>query len=178
MLVGMSASPEWKEQAGVGVAVRWPTGVAENGNEGVAEKVKDTPGSIGYVELTYAYRKDLPFALVRNREGEFVRAGVGSAGVAAESLKDIPADLRFSLTDAPGKGAYPVCRTTWAVLRVSQSGTKGWRVIDFLKWATTDGQSHAESLLYVPLPESLRDRAQKQLDRVQQQSDRISKAGS
>jgi phosphate transport system substrate-binding protein len=159
-------SSEWKDKVGVGVEVKWPVGVAEDGNEGVAEKVRGTPYALGYAELTYAWRKDLDFALVRNRDGEFIRAGVRSVRAAAESLKEIPDDLRYSLTDAPGKGVYPICGTTWAVVPVKGQGAKGRRLVHFLRWAIDDGQKYAERLLYVPLPDALSARAGKQINRI------------
>jgi phosphate transport system substrate-binding protein len=160
------ASAPWRSGPGVGLEVAWPAGVAASGNEGVAERVKQTPGAIGYVELTYAYRKDLAFGLVRNREGEDIRAGVGSIRAAADGLKEVPDDLRYSLTDAPGKGAYPICGTTWAVVRLSQPGAEGRHLVHFLYWATDEGQGLAEGLLYVPLPEALRERARRQIGRL------------
>jgi phosphate transport system substrate-binding protein len=160
-------SEEWKKKVGVGVDVTWPTGAADAGNEGVSERVKKTPGSIGYIELTYAFRKDLAFGLVQNREGEFVRAGVESVkSAAAKGLTSLPDDLRYSLTDAPGKGSYPICGTTWAVARLKQSRGKGRELLDFLYWATGEGQDQAEMLLYVPLPEALRERSRKQVARI------------
>jgi len=160
-------SEEWKKQFGVGLEVKWPTGVAEEGNEGVSERVKNTPASIGYVELTYAFRKDISFGLVRNREGEFVKAGVDSVKAAGNALVDVPDDLRYSLTDAPGKGSYPISGTTWAVVHVTQSGNKARQLFDFLFWVLDEGQEHVGLLLYVPLPDSLRERGHKQIRRIQ-----------
>jgi phosphate transport system substrate-binding protein len=133
-------SKEWAEKVGVGVEVRWPVGVAEAGNEGVADRVDKTPASIGYVELTYALRRDLAFGLVQNRENEFVRAGPRSIRrAAANGLKDIPEDLRYSLTNAPGKGSYPVCGTTWAIVRVNPPAGKGHQLLDFLPRRGAEG---------------------------------------
>lgn len=129
-----------------------------------------TPGAIGYMELTYAFRNDLPFGLVRNQAGEFVKAGVKSIKAAvASGLTSLPEDLRYSLTDAPGKGAYPICGTTWAVVHVNQPWEKGMRreqLVNFLRWALYEGQRYADMLLYVPLPESLRERARAQISRI------------
>ena len=117
--------------------------------------------------MTYAFRKDLAFGLVQNREGEFVRGGADSIKTAAaNALVNVPEDLRYSLTDPPGKTSYPICGTTWAVVRLHQSGAEGRRLLDFLRWATDGGQIHAETLLYVPLPDSLRERTHKQIDRI------------
>lgn len=163
-------SMEWKKKAGYGVEVSWPAGVAAAGNEGVAEHVKKTPGAIGYMELTYAFRNDLPCGLVRNQAGEFIKAGPGTINTAATNgLTNLPDDLRYSLTNSPGNGSYPICGTTWAVVRVNQVWEKGMRrqqLVDFLLWATNEGQKYADMLLYVPLPEPLRERARTQIGRI------------
>jgi phosphate transport system substrate-binding protein len=161
-------SPEWKSGVGVGTEVAWPSGVGEAGNEGVANRVQNTAGSIGYVELSYAVRRELSFGLVQNREREFVKAGPSSVRQAARNaLSVIPEDLRFSLTDPPGKGSYPVCGTTWAVVYLRQPADKGRLLSDFLWWALDKGQEKADLLFYLPLPEPLLERAQKQLKRIQ-----------
>ncbi len=161
-------SPEWKEKVGVGTEVPWPVGVAEPGNDGVGKRVQQTAASIGYVELSYAYRLDLPFGLVQNREKEFVKAGVRSVQAAADNgLANIPDDLRFSITDAPGKGSYPISGTTWAVVRVHQHGDKGRQLVDFLFWATDAGQEQADLLLYLRLPEPVLERSRKVIAKIQ-----------
>jgi len=149
-------SPEWKKRVGVGTEVKWPAGVAEVGNEGVAEKVQKTPGSIGYVELAYAYRLDLAFGWVQNREKEFVKANLSSVTTAAaNALMQIPDDLRYSLTDPPGKGSYPIAGTTWALVRLNQPAEKGKALVRFLSWATGEGQDRVKNLFYARLPEAL-----------------------
>jgi phosphate transport system substrate-binding protein len=163
-------SEEWKKKAGYGVEISWPAGVAAAGNEGVSEQVKNTPGAIAYVELTYAFRNDLPFGLIRNKAGQFVKAGTTSINAAAANgLTNLPEDLRYSLTDSPGKGSYPICGTTWAVVRLNQVWEKGMRreqLTDFLHWTTEEGQKYADLLLYVPLPDALRQRARAQIARI------------
>jgi phosphate ABC transporter phosphate-binding protein len=161
-------SPEWKEKVGTATTeLKWPTGFAEKGNEGVAEKVQKTPGALGYVELTYAYQFDLGIGLVQNREKEFVRASLPAITTAAENaLVDIPDDLRFSLTDPPGKGSYPIAGATWALVRSQQSGKKGHHLVNFLTWATGDGQAGVQSLLYAKLPDALVERAQKKIREI------------
>jgi phosphate transport system substrate-binding protein len=160
-------STAWKDTVGAGTEVKWPTGVAESGNQGVAEKVQKTSASIGYIELTYAFRLDLAYGLVRNREGEFVRASIPSVMKAADnSLGTIPEDLRYSLTDAPGKGSYPIVGTTWAILRNRQPAQKGRQLFDFLSWAIGNGQAHVETLLYARLPEALVERARKKINEI------------
>jgi phosphate transport system substrate-binding protein len=148
--------------------VNWPTGVAEAGNEGVAAKVQKTPGALGYVELTYAYRHDLAFGLVRNREQEFVRASLAAVSkAAANGLKDIPDDLRYSLTDPPGKGSYPISGTTWAIARVRQPVSKIEYLRDFLHWAIGPGQDRVEGLLYARIPPALAERAAKKITLIE-----------
>ena len=160
-------SPAWKEKVGVATDLTWPVGVAVGGNEGVAKEVKKTAWSIGYVELTYAFRFDLKMGLVRNREKEFIRAGLESVRAAADNgLADLPEDLRFSLTDPPGKGSFPICGATWAVVYVNQPGNKGRRLYDFLYWAVGPGQDEADLLLYVRMPESLNRRVVDQLKKI------------
>jgi phosphate ABC transporter phosphate-binding protein len=160
-------SPDWSRTIGVGTEVKWPVGVAESGNEGVARQVQRTPGSVGYVELTYAYRMDLPYGLVRNRENEYVRCNLSSVAKAAQnSLEIIPEDLRFSLTDAPGKGSYPIAGATWAIAYRRQPRQTGRQLVDFLEWATGKGQDRMEALLYERLPEKLASKAVKQINQI------------
>ena len=160
-------SPEWKTKVGVGTSVNWPTGVGQKGNEGVAGQVLRSSGSIGYIELIYALQNEIKFGLVQNREGEFIRAGLESVTAAADgSLSDIPDDLRFSITNAPGKVAYPISGTVWALLYVNQPAGKGQHVVDFLRWATHDGQRYTDELSYSRLPQGLVERLEKKLDMV------------
>ena len=160
-------SPEWKKKVGVGTDLDWPVGAAETGNEGVADYVKKTPGSLGYVELSYALRKDLQAGLVQNRDKQFVKAKLDAVAAAAtNALKDIPEDLRYSLTDAPGKDSYPICGTTWAVVYTRQRGDRGEQLTHFLFWALGDGQEQAGLLFYLRLPAPLGQRALAQLAMV------------
>ncbi len=161
-------SPEWKKKVGVGTSVSWPVGIEMAGNEGVAGRVQTTPGSLGYVELAYTYRMDLAFGLVQNREKEFVKANIGSITRAADNmLATIPDDLRFSLTNAPGKGSYPICGTTWALVRVRQPAGKRKQLIHFLRWATGPGQDMVRDLLYVRLPDGLAAQAGKVINSLE-----------
>jgi phosphate transport system substrate-binding protein len=162
-------SPEWKKKVGVGFEVKWPTGDNEVGNDGVAEHVKNTPGSIGYIELSYAMQKDVAFGLVQNRAKEFVKASLpGVRATAANALMDVPDDLRYSLTDAPGKGSYPICGTTWAILYANQPAGKGKQLEHFLRWAIGEGQERVERLFYARLPDSLLARASKKIDQIRE----------
>ncbi len=159
-------SSAWKEKVGVGTSVNWPVGVGQKGTEGVAGQVKRTPGSIGYIELTYALQNNIKYGLVQNKEGAYVPATLESV-TAAGALAEIPDDLRYSLTNAPGKDAYPISGTVWAVLYVNQPADKGKAVIDFLRWVTHEGQQYAAELHYARLPQGLVERLEKKLDLVQ-----------
>ena len=149
-------SPEWKKKVGVGTKVEWPVGAAEGGNEGVSAKVQKTPGCLGYVELAYVYRMELAHGFVQNRDKEFVKASLRSITSAANNaLAEIPDDLRYSLTDPPGKDSYPISGTTWALVRADQPTVKGHQMVHFLRWATGFGQGSVKDLLYARLPDSL-----------------------
>jgi phosphate ABC transporter phosphate-binding protein len=160
-------SAEWKSRVGVGTLVVWPVGIDQIGNKSVAEKVKSTPGALGYLPLTYARQSDLPVALVKNREGVATQASPGSVTAAAEAcLAHIPDDLRYSITDAPGQGSYPISGTTWAVVLVDQPQEKGRALVSFLRWATHEGQADAEALHYARLPRGVVERLEKKLERI------------
>lgn len=157
-------SPEWSKRVGVATSVDWPTGEGAKGNEGVSGRVKAAPGAIGYIELTYALQNKIDFGLVKNQEGVAIKADLRSITSAADNaLKDIPDDLRYSITDAAGKGSYPICGTVWAVIYVNQPSAKGQHVVDFLRWITHDGQQFCEGLDYAKLPGGLVERIDKKL---------------
>lgn len=158
-------SLEWRSKVGTGTAVNWPVGLGGKGNEGVAGLIKQTPGTIGYVELVYAESNNLPYAALQNQSGNFILPSLKSVTAAAEgSLKDIPTDLRASITNAKGKDTYPLSSFTYLlVYQVLPKGT-GEKIIDFLHWALHDGQKYAEKLYYSPLPLSLVKRVD---DRIQ-----------
>jgi len=150
-------SPEWKQKAGVATSVNWPVGIGGKGNEGVAGLVKQTPGSIGYVELVYALQNKIDYGAVQNMAGEFVRCSVDSVtAAAAAAAKVMPKDFRVSITNAPGKGVYPISSFTWLLLYESPKDKQRTKImVDFMKWALTDGQKYAKDLGYAPLPESV-----------------------
>jgi phosphate transport system substrate-binding protein len=150
-------SPEWKQKVGVATAVNWPAGVGGKGNEGVSGLVTQTPGSIGYVELIYALQNKVSYGAVQNGAGEFVTATVEAVSLAAaEAAKSMPADFRVSITNAPGKGVYPISSFTWLLLYENpKDKAQSKAMVDFLKWALTDGQKFAPDLGYAPLPESV-----------------------
>jgi len=160
-------SPEWKQKVGVSTSVRFPVGVGNKGNEGVAGFVQNTDGAIGYVELIYAVRNQIKYGAVKNKEGNAVVASLESVtAAAAGALMQIPDDLRYSLTDAPGKDAYPISGTNWAIAYEQQPATKKQLIVDFLHWVTHDGQQHCEKLHYARLPSGLVERLEKKLQRI------------
>jgi phosphate transport system substrate-binding protein len=150
-------SPEFKGKVGVNTSVNWPVGVGGRGNEGVSGLVKQTPGALGYVELVYALQNKIAYGQVQNMAGEFSKASVQSVtAAAAEAAKQMPADFRVSITNAPGKGVYPVSSFTWLLLYENpKDKAKSKVMVDFLKWALTDGQKFAPDLGYAPLPEAV-----------------------
>ena len=147
-------SPNFKSKVGVATAVNWPVGVGGKGNEGVAGLVKQTPGSIGYVELIYALQNKISYGSVRNMAGEFVNASLDSVTAAAQAAaKAMPKDFRVSITNAPGNGVYPISSFTWILLYESPKDKQRSKImVDFMKWALTDGQKAAGELGYAPLP--------------------------
>jgi len=150
-------SQEWKQKAGVATSVNWPVGIGGKGNEGVAGLVKQTPGSIGYVELVYALQNKIEYGSVQDMAGEFLRCSVDSVtAAAAAAAKVMPKDFRVSITNAPGKGVYPISSFTWLLLYESPKDKQRAKIVaDFMKWALTDGQKYAKDLGYAPLPESV-----------------------
>ena len=147
-------SPEWKQKVGVSTAVNWPAGVGGKGNEGVAGLVSQTPGSVGYVELIYALQNKIAFGAVQNANNEFVKATTESVtAAAAAAAANMPADFRVSITNAAGAGAYPVSSFTWLLLYEDpKDKAQSKAMVDFVKWALTDGQQFASQLGYAPLP--------------------------
>jgi phosphate transport system substrate-binding protein len=159
-------SPEWKEKVGTNTSVNWPTGLGGKGNEGVAGQVKQTPGAVGYVELIYAIQNKMPYANVKNSAGDFVKPSIESV-TAALSTAQIPDDFRFSMTNPPGKAAYPIAGATWLLVYEQQKdAAKGKKLVEFLKWALTKGEEMARDLDYAPLPAELRQRVLKRVDEI------------
>lgn len=147
-------SDEWKSTVGTGTSVTWPVGVAGQGNEGVAALVKSTVNSIGYVELAFALKGNLPYGRVRNSAGVFEKADLASASAAAAgAAQQMPEDFRASITNAPGKSVYPIASFTWLLIPSNiKNQAKRRATVDLLKWILTDGQSVVEALGYAPLP--------------------------
>jgi phosphate transport system substrate-binding protein len=147
-------SPEFKSKVGVNTQVKWPTGVGGKGNEGVAGLVTQTPGTIGYVELIYALQSKSTYGSVQNMAGEFIKASAQSVtAAAAAAASAMPADFRVSITNAPGKGVYPVASFTWLLLYEDPKDKNQSKImVDFVKWALGDGQKFAAALGYAPIP--------------------------
>ena len=150
-------SPEWKQKVGVATSVNWPVGIGGKGNEGVAGLVNQTPGSIGYVELIYALQNKIDYGTVQNAAGEYVKATTESvSAAAAAAAKQMPADFRVSITNAPGKGVYPISSFTWLLFYENPKDKRLAKImVDFVKWALTDGQKYAPELGYAPLPKEV-----------------------
>jgi phosphate transport system substrate-binding protein len=150
-------SPEWKNKVGVGQSPNWPAGIGGKGNEGVSGLVTQTPGAIGYVELIYALQNKISYGPVQNMAGEFVKATVESVtAAAAEAVAKMPPDFRVSITNAPGKSAYPISSFTWLLLYENPKDKAQSKVmVDFMKWALGDGQKLAAGLGYAPLPDGV-----------------------
>ena len=161
-------SPEWKKRVGVSTSVSWPVGVGGKGNEGVAGLVSQTPGAMGYVELIYALQNKISYGSVQNLNGKFVRASTESVTAAAASAsKAMPADFRVSITNAPGDSAYPISSFTWLLLYENPKDKSQAKImVDFLKWALTDGQKYASALGYAPLPKEVVDLEMKVLPHI------------
>ena len=161
-------SAEWKQKVGSGPSPSWPLGIGAKGNEGVTGQVKQTPNTVGYVELAYAVQNKLPVALLKNRAGEFVEPTFeGVSAAAAESLASTPDDLRVSITDANGKGAYPISSYTYILVYKDQKDvSKGKALVDFLWWGLHDGEKFARDLNYAPLPQEIIKRAEAKIDSI------------
>jgi phosphate transport system substrate-binding protein len=161
-------SSEWKEKVGAGTSPKWPVGLGGKGNEGVTGQVKQTPNTIGYVELAYAIQNKLPVALLKNRAGDFVEPSFDAvSAAAAESLPITPDDLRVSITDAAGKGTYPISSYTYILVYKDQrDAAKGKALIDFLWWGIHDGEQFARDLNYAPLPAEIVKRAEAKINSI------------
>jgi phosphate transport system substrate-binding protein len=162
-------SGDWKDKVSKGTSVNWPKGLGGKGNEGVTGLIKQTPNSIGYVELIYAAQNKVPYGSVKNSAGTFVKADLASVTEAASgSVKTMPEDFRVSITNAPGKNAYPISSFTWLLIPEKFKDTgKRDAMKKFLNWAITDGQGSAESLSYAKLPKEVVDKELKAINKVQ-----------
>jgi phosphate transport system substrate-binding protein len=165
-----AVSPAWAKGPKKGKEVPWPVGLGGKGNEGVAGQVKQTPGSIGYVELAYAKENALPSALIRNAAGTFVAPSTESITAAAAGVGEkLPpnTDYRISIVNAPGANAYPISSFTWILAYANQpDSVKGKKLVDFLRWALTEGEKEATTLNYAPLPASMATQLNSRLDSI------------
>ncbi len=160
-------SPEWKSKVGAATSVQWPIGLSGAQNAGVAGLVKQTPGSIGYVELIYAVQQKMGYADIKNANGKWVTPSFEGVTAAAAGLKDMPADFRVSITNAPGDKTYPISSFTWMLIPVQISDpAKKKAITDFLNWMLTDGQKECESMSYAPLPASVVAKEKKQIAEI------------
>ncbi len=157
-------SPEWKSKVGANTSVSWPLGLGGKGNEGVSGVIKQTPNSIGYVELIYAVQQKMPYADVKNASGKFVKASFASVTAAAAAAKDMPADFRVSITNGLGPAVYPISSFTWLLIpsEIKDASTKK-AITEFLSWMLTTGQKDCEGLSYAPLPKAVVAKEQKQI---------------
>ncbi len=162
-------STDWKDKVSKGTSVNWPVGLGGKGNEGVTGLIKQTPNSIGYVELIYAAQNKIPYGSVKNSTGTFVKADLASVTeAAAGAVKTMPEDFRVSITNAPGKNAYPISSFTWLLIPEKfKDGAKRDALKKFLTWSITDGQTFAETLSYAKLPKEVVDKELKAIGKVQ-----------
>jgi len=161
-------SPEWKEKVGAGVSPSWPVGIGGKGNEGVTGQVKNTPNTIGYVELAYAVQNKLPVGQVKNSSGSYITPSIDTVtAAAAASAASMPEDLRVSITNATGPQAYPISSYTYILVYKNQKDAgKGKALVDFLWWGIHDGEGFAKDLQYAPLPADVVKRAEGKLNSI------------
>lgn len=160
-------SSEWANTVKKGTTVSWPIGLGGKGNEGVAGQIRQLPGSIGYIELIYAVQNSIPYGSVKNAAGNFVKASLDAVTEAAASAKSMPADFRVSITNAPGKTAYPISSFTWLLIPTQAKDAKKGKILaDFLSWMVSDGQKMTAPLSYAPLPASVAEKVKAAIKQV------------
>ncbi len=160
-------SPEWKERVGKGTSVKWPLGLGAKGNEGVAGMLRQMEGGFGYVELIYAIQNKIAYGSVKNSSGNYVNGSLESTTAAAASVRNMPADFRVSITDPPGKDAYPIASFTWLLIPSHFSDkAKGKAVVEFLNWMVDQGEPMASQLDYAPLPENVKDKVKARIKEI------------
>jgi phosphate transport system substrate-binding protein len=162
-------SADWKTKVGSGTSLKWPVGLGGKGNEGVSGLIKQTPGSVGYVELIYAENNKLPYAQIQTKAGQFTHPSLASVTAAADgALKTMPEDFRVSLTDASGKNSYPISGFTYLLVwKTMPDADKAAKLVGFLRWAETEGQKFAQPLYYAPLPKSLVSKVEKKIATIE-----------
>ena len=161
-------SPEWQNGPGKGASPSWPVGVGGKGNEGVAGLVRQLPGALGYVELIYALQNKISFGSVKNSSGNFIKASIPGVTEAGASIKQMPADYRVSITNAPGKAAYPISSFTWLLIPLkSADPAKGKVIKDLLSWIVNYGEAEVSTLSYAPLPKNVAEKELKTIYSLQ-----------
>src|ERR1700719_397710 len=161
-------SSDWQNGPGKGTSVKWPVGLGGKGNEGVAGMIRQMQGGIGYIELIYAVQNKIDYGSVKNSSGAFVKASLESVTAAAASAKSMPADFRVSITNAPGKDAYPISSFTWLLIpEKSKEAGEGKILADFLTWMVDDGQKMTADLTYAPLPGNVAEKVKEEIKQVQ-----------
>jgi phosphate transport system substrate-binding protein len=160
-------SKEWESTVGKGASPKWPVGLGGKGNEGVAGQIRQLEGSIGYIELIYAVENKITFGSVKNVSGNFVKASLEGVTEAAASSQSMPADFRVSITNAPGKTAYPISSFTWLLIpQQAQDPKKGKTIADFLEWMVTSGQKMTNQLSYAPLPANVAEKVKAAIKQI------------
>ncbi|MBF6571281.1 MAG: phosphate ABC transporter substrate-binding protein PstS [Candidatus Binataceae bacterium] len=161
-------SPEWASKVGRGTSLKWPVGLGGKGSEGVTGLVQQTPGAMGYCELTYALANKISFATVQNADGKWIVPSLGGVtAAAAGAAANMPADFRVSITNAPGADTYPISSFTWLLVYSKETDkAKSAAIVKFLKWALTDGQKYAAPLFYAPLPAEVVQKELKQISEI------------
>jgi phosphate transport system substrate-binding protein len=160
-------SDDWKTQVGKGTSVKWPVGLGAKGNEGVAGMIRQMDGAFGYVELIYALQNHITYGAIQNAAGEWLKGSLEGATAAAGSVKQMPADFRVSITNAPGKDAYPIASFTWLLIPVqAKDQAKGKILVDFLTWMLNDGEKMTAQLNYAPLPDSVATKVREAIKQV------------
>lgn len=160
-------SAEWKSKVGRGSSVQWPVGIGGQGNEGVANQIRNTVGGVGYIELAYARQNKISYGAVKNQAGNYIDPDPKNVTNAAASLKDLPPDLRFSITDQAGPQAYPIAGSTWVLLYRNQANADQGRLVTaFIQWCLTDGQKFANELDYAVLAKILVQKSEAALHTV------------
>lgn len=161
-------SPEWSSKVGRNVSVKWPTGIGQKGNEGVAGMVRQSPNSFGYVELIYAAQNHMPFGAVRNSAGKFLKASPEAVTNAAAAVaKTMPADFRVSITNAPGATSYPISSFTWLLIpEHATDPAKARALAGFLNWMLDHGEAEAAGMTYAPLPQAVQDAVRKRIPSI------------
>ncbi len=160
-------STEWKDRVGKGTSVRWPGGLGAKGNEGVAGMIRQMDGGFGYVELIYAIQNKIPYGLVKNSSGAWVKGSLESTTAAAASVQNMPDDFRVSITNPPGKDAYPIASFTWLLVPAQfKDASKGKMMADFLNWMLDNGEAMASQLDYAPLPHNVKNKVRARIKEI------------